>query len=146
MLLSSFPTCCKVWCRSTVFFKQESALGRPQSLRVLHSRNLREEHTRATAELARLSHTRRHLLSNDAGSQTLHMSQNAERKAASAALRGLCGTHFRQADFLDLVCLLQSFVIICSHYKMAHHAVTFVWPCLNMPAQGLRLLIVPARH
>ncbi|CAL8463038.1 g2572 [Coccomyxa elongata] len=65
-------------------------------------RNLKEEHTRATAELARLSHTRRHLLSIDAGSQTLHTSQNAERKAASAALQGLCGTHFRQANFLDM--------------------------------------------
>ncbi len=59
--------------------------------------------------------TRRHLLSSAAGSQTLHTSQNAERKAASAALQGLCGTHFRQANFLDLVRAR-------SHMQMTYYA------------------------
>ncbi|KAK9907368.1 hypothetical protein WJX75_002345 [Coccomyxa subellipsoidea] len=65
-------------------------------------RNLREEHTRATMDLARLSHTRRHLLSSRADAQSAQMSQNAERKAASAALQGFIGTRFQQGNFLEL--------------------------------------------
>ena len=54
-------------------------------------------------DLARLSHTRRHLLSSRADAQSAQMSQNAERKAASAALQGFIGTRFQQGNFLELV-------------------------------------------
>ncbi len=71
-------------------------------------RSLREEHTRATAELARLSHTRRHVLSAAPDAESAQTSQNAERKAASAALQGLIGTRFQQGNFLELVSLAAS--------------------------------------
>ena len=56
-------------------------------------------------ELVRVSHTRRHLLSSGPDAESAKVSQNAERKAASAALQGLIGTRFQQANFLEVVSL-----------------------------------------
>jgi hypothetical protein len=79
-----------------------------QSVDVLCS-HLAQQHAQATAELARVSHSRPHLQVGvaSAGADATGEGQalpQVLRKAASTAVQGLRGTFFRHGSFLELVC------------------------------------------
>lgn len=72
--------------------------------------HLAQQHAQATAELARVSHSRPGFqvgvasAGRDARSEG-QTSPQALRKAASTAVQGLRSTFFRHGSFLELVCL-----------------------------------------
>ena len=67
--------------------------------------HLAEQRSKATAELARASHSRQAHAPGcqSSGRDERHPSPQSVRRAAAAAVQGLRGTFFQHGSFLDLV-------------------------------------------
>ena len=98
-------------------YKSKAALN---LLFVVLCSHLAEQRSKATADLARASHTRQAPAPGSASSSEDKRtpSPNSIRKAASTAVQGLRGSFFRHGSFLDLVspsrsCPQQRHLISC---------------------------------